>query len=67
MIGPSFIEIAQRFADDKFANSYLPKKIREGGTGNWPGNIIMPANNQLSDQQAQDITAYILSFRKMHY
>ena len=67
IIGPSFIEIAQRFANDEFANSYLPKKIREGGTGNWPGNIIMPAHHQLTEQQAQEITAYILSFRSLHY
>lgn len=67
VIGPSFEQIAERFFEDVFAHEYLPKKIIEGGTGNWPGNIIMPANLNLTTQQAKEITKYILSFKEMTY
>ena len=62
-IGPSFSEIAERFIDEKFALAYLPKKIMKGGTGNWPGNIIMPANPLLSIEEANAIAGLHFEFQ----
>ncbi|NND32360.1 MAG: hypothetical protein HKN76_07180, partial [Saprospiraceae bacterium] len=67
VIGPSFEQIAERFFEDNFATEYLTKKIIEGGTGNWPGNIIMPANANLTMRQAEEVTKYILSFKELTY
>ena len=67
IIGPSFVQIANRFFEEAYAKDYLPKKIMEGGAGNWPGNIIMPANPGLNLEEAQAITDYILSFRNLTY
>lgn len=63
IIGPSFEEIAERYMNDKDAQDTLAKKIINGGTGNWTGNIIMPANIHLSEEEAQELSGYILSFK----
>jgi len=63
IIGPSFQQIAERYAKDKNAQDFLAKKIINGGTGNWSGNIIMPANSHLSGEEAKALSGYILSFK----
>jgi len=61
IVGPSFKEVAQHYANVDSAETYLPKKIIDGGTGNWNGNIAMPANPLLTEDQAKDITRFILN------
>jgi cytochrome c len=61
IVGPAFKEVAQRYANIDTAETYLPKKIIDGGTGNWKGNIAMPANPLLTEEQAKDITRFILN------
>lgn len=63
IIGPSFEQIAERYANDKNAQDTLAKKIINGGVGNWSGNIIMPANIHLSEEEAGALSGYILSFK----
>jgi len=61
IVGPGFKEVAQRYANIDSAATYLPKKIIDGGTGNWKGNIAMPANPLLTEDQAKEITRFILN------
>jgi cytochrome c len=61
IVGPGFIEVAQRYANIDSAETYLPQKIIDGGTGNWKGNIAMPANPLLTEDQANEITRFILN------
>lgn len=63
IIEPSFEQIAERYANDKDTQYTLAKKIINGGTGNWSGNIIMPANIHLSEEEAETLSGYILSFK----
>jgi cytochrome c len=60
LVGPSFKEIAKRYGNIDSAETFLPKKIIQGGTGNWPGNIAMPANPSLKETEAEEITKFIL-------
>ncbi len=62
IVGPSFAEISHRYPNDEESIHYLSRKIIDGGSGNWPGNIIMPANADLTMVQAQQIVKYIFSF-----
>lgn len=63
LVGPGFRDIGMRYWNKDFITGFLPQKIIEGGSGNWEGNIIMPANPNLTMAEANQITAYILSLR----
>lgn len=60
VVGPSYKEVAAKYAGDKAAADKLAKKIREGGVGAW-GQIPMPANPQVSDAEAKTLAAWVLS------
>ena len=62
VVGPSFREVAVKFAGDSGAAGRLAKKIREGGAGNW-GNVPMPPHPQLSDADLGQIVGWILQQR----
>lgn len=59
VVGPSFREVAAKFAGDAGAAAMLAKKIREGGAGNW-GNVPMPPHPQLSEADLSQIVGWIL-------
>lgn len=60
VVGPSYKDIAAKYAKDKDAVAKLAKKIREGGVGNW-GQIPMPANPQVSEAEAQTLARWVLA------
>lgn len=62
-VGPPFTAIAQRFAGQPGAANYLAHTIRSGGRGRW-GPIPMPAQPQVTPEQASAIAAWILSLAK---
>jgi cytochrome c len=57
---PSYKEIAAKYAADKDAAARVAKRIREGGVGVW-GQVPMPANPQVSDQEALVLAKWVLS------
>nr|WP_269750784.1 c-type cytochrome [Candidatus Burkholderia verschuerenii] len=59
-LGPSFEKIAQRYKTVESANKLLARRIAEGGVGNW-GIVPMPANTQLTSDQALALADWILS------
>jgi len=59
VVGPSFREVAAKFAGDSGAPDMLAKKIRVGGAGNW-GNVPMPPHPQLSDADLKQMVGWIL-------
>jgi len=59
-IGPAYMDVARKYHDDSTAMAHLVKKIRGGGSGVW-GQVMMPAHPQLTEEQASQIVAYILS------
>jgi cytochrome c len=60
LIGPSYKDVAAKYASDKDAVAKLSKKVREGGVGVW-GQIPMPANPQVNADEATTLVKWILS------
>jgi cytochrome c len=58
--GPSFQQVAAKYAGQKNAAEVLAKKIRRGGKGVW-GEDIMPAQPQVSTTEALVLAKYVLS------
>lgn len=61
-VGPSFKDVARRYAAQPGAAPMLAKKIREGGAGNW-GPVPMTANSQVSEADAHRLVVWILSLK----
>ena len=59
-IGPSYLEVANRYASDEKAAELLADKIINGGSGSW-GEIAMAAHPGLSHTEAKQMAEYILS------
>jgi cytochrome c len=60
LIGPSYKDVAAKYASDKDAVAKLSKKVREGGVGVW-GQIPMPANPQVSADEATNLVKWIMT------
>jgi len=59
-VGPAFTLISQRFAGQPGALDYLAHTIRSGGRGRW-GPVPMPAQPQVTPEQAAGIARWIIS------
>ncbi|MCJ7465159.1 MAG: ThuA domain-containing protein [Maribacter sp.] len=59
-IGPSFLQIAEKYKGDRRATGYLQKKIVSGGSGVW-GEVAMAAHPNISDDETRQIVTYIRS------
>lgn len=62
IVGPSYKDIAAKYADDPTAEKKLAKKIKNGGAGVW-GEDMMPAQTKLSKADALKLSKYILSLK----
>jgi cytochrome c len=62
MIGPSYAAIAARYANDDSAVRTLSERILAGTGGNW-GQMPMPAQSNLSQDEAEALVRWILSYR----
>ncbi len=60
VIGPAFIQVAQKYKGDPAAPARLLKKIISGGAGVW-GDAIMAPHPTLADADGKAIVKYILS------
>lgn len=63
IVGPAFAEIAQKYQGRDDAQSYLSKRIKDGGQGVW-GTIPMPPQAGLKDADANEIARWIASGAK---
>lgn len=59
-IGPSYLQIAQKYGKDSEATNYLTGKILKGSQGVW-GETAMPAHANLPESDAHQIVSWILS------
>ena len=60
LVGPSYKDVAAKYAKDAGAEARLALKIQKGSSGTW-GPIPMPANPQVSDAEAQTLAKWILA------
>lgn len=63
LVGPSYQEVAKKYAGQKDAEASLIKSIKAGGSGKW-GPVPMPAQAALSDADAKTLAAWILAGAK---
>lgn len=59
LVGPSYKDVAVKYADQKDAVVKLAEKVIKGGSGAW-GQIPMPANAVTPDE-AKTLVTWILS------
>ena len=60
LVGPPYKDVAAKYAGQKDAAAKLAEKIQKGGVGAW-GQIPMPANPQVSADEAKTLAAWVLS------
>lgn len=59
-IGPSYMQVSERYKDDENKYTYLSHKIINGGGGVW-GEVMMPAHPTLTEVETHQIIEYISS------
>lgn len=59
LVGPSYKDVAAKYAGQKDAAAKLATKIQKGGVGVW-GQIPMPANN-VTEAEAQQLATWVLA------
>ena len=62
VIGPSYKDVAVKYAGQNDAVAKLAQKVTKGGAGVW-GPVPMPANPQVSDAEARQLVQWILSIK----
>jgi cytochrome c len=62
LIGPSYKDVAAKYAGQKDAADKLAQKIVKGGAGVW-GQVPMPANPQVNEAEAKQLAAWVLTVK----
>lgn len=60
LVGPSYKDVAAKYAGQADAAGKMAEKIVKGGAGVW-GPVPMPANAQVSAAEAKTLAAWVLS------
>ena len=60
LVGPSYKDVAAKYAGQKDAVAMLAEKIQKGGVGAW-GQVPMPANPQVNAEEAKQLATWVLS------
>ena len=62
VIGPSYKEVATKYAGQPEAVAKLVPKVLKGGSGVW-GAVPMPANPQVNEAEAKQLAAWVLTLK----
>ncbi len=60
VVGPAYKDVAAKYKGDAGALDRLAAKVKAGGVGVW-GQIPMPPNVQVSDENIRTIVTWVLS------
>ena len=60
LVGPSYKDVAAKYAGQKDAVDKLAAKIIKGGSGVW-GPVPMPANAQVNEADAKKLATWVLA------
>lgn len=63
IVGPSYQEVAKKYAGQKDAVAMLSESIRKGGSGKW-GPVPMPAQPNLTDAEVRSLATWVLAGAK---
>jgi cytochrome c len=62
VVGPSYVDIANKYTSNDKSINYLSGKIIKGGSGVW-GSLPMGAHASLTKDEAKSMVKYILSLK----
>ncbi|HLF96335.1 MAG TPA: c-type cytochrome [Methylococcaceae bacterium] len=62
ILGPSYKEVAKKYAGQADAETKLADKVIKGGSGVW-GNIPMPPNARVTPEEAKTLVHWILNLK----
>ena len=60
LVGPSYKDVAAKYAGQKDAVTMLAEKIQKGGVGAW-GQMPMPSNPQVNPEEAKQLATWVLA------
>ena len=63
LVGPSYQDVAKKYAGQKDAVAILSASIRKGGSGKW-GPVPMPAQPAPSDAEIKALAEWVLGGAK---
>jgi cytochrome c len=63
LVGPSYQDVAKKYAGQKDAAAMLADSIKKGGSGKW-GPVPMPAQPALSDAELSALATWVLGGAK---
>ena len=62
IVGPSYKDVAKKYAGQKDAEAKLAAKVLKGGSGVW-GPVPMPPNATVKPEEATKLVKWILSLK----
>ncbi len=62
LVGPRFLDIAEKYRDQEGALEKSIQRVREGSTGVW-GKVAMLPHAQLTEQQVDEMVRYIYQLK----
>ncbi|MEO6015694.1 MAG: c-type cytochrome [Polaromonas sp.] len=62
LVGPAYKDVAAKYAGQKDAVDKLSAKVIKGGSGVW-GPVPMPANTQVTPDEAKKLVSWILTLK----
>lgn len=63
VVGPSYQDVAKKYAGQKDAVAKLAEKVQKGGSGVW-GNVPMPPNPGVNADEAKKLVEWVLAGAK---
>ena len=61
-IGPTYADVAKKYAGQKDAEAKLADKVKKGGQGVW-GQVPMPPNGAVPDADVKALVKWMLSVK----
>jgi cytochrome c len=62
VVGPSYKDVAKKYAGNAAAAATLEAKVKKGGSGVW-GTVPMPPNPAVSDADIKKLVAWVLAMK----
>ena len=62
LVGPSYKDVAAKYAKDSGAQAKLAEKVKKGGQGVW-GQVPMPPNSGVKDEDIKTLVKWILALK----
>lgn len=62
-VGPSWMEVSQKYKGDATAEAKLSEKVAKGGVGVW-GKMPMPPNPKVTPAEMKELIGFVLGLAK---